>query len=145
MAVIVTVFGVVLVTCVTVGAATVGTIVSAGAVTVTVATRLSTAAAPLLGVTVNLKVSVESGAPTASAGAVNVADGVFALASVTAGPDSCDHLKVTSPVGTLAATLWLPSSATCGVPDFTVRSGPTTAHAFRTGLVAPGHGLSWPV
>src|SRR6187397_2474280 len=77
----------VLVPCFTVGAATVGAVVSRGAVTVTVIGRLSTGA-PFDGVAVSLNDSVAFGAPFASVGAVNEAFVVDALASVTGVPDT---------------------------------------------------------
>src|SRR3954468_11033451 len=125
-----------------VGTVTVGLTVSAGAAMVAVTMRLSTGAAALAAaVTVSLNVRVAFGAPTASVGAVNEADGVLPLMSVTEVPDSCVHLNVTAPVGTFAATLWLPSRLTVA-PEVPFTSGPTTAQAFRTGGVAPGQGAS---
>src|SRR3954452_3964859 len=95
---------------VVVGAATVGATAS-GLVTVTVTKRLSTAAPPFAGVTVSTKASAAL-EPTLTVGAVNFAVGVSALVSSTEAPDTCAQRYDTAPVGTLAATLWLPSSVT---------------------------------
>src|SRR3954463_14358493 len=76
---------------VTVGAVTVGAVVSSGAVTVTVTNRLLTAGAPFPGVAESWNVSAALGSPSFSVGAVNVAVGVAADARMTDAPDTCDH------------------------------------------------------